>query len=74
MGYGTRALNLLSDFFEKKLLSMDDDAEMYIFMLSLVLVTISEEKESENLFLKNSMKSNLQHCNIWELHSDSLNN
>lgn len=28
MGYGTRALNLLSDFFEKKLLSMDDDAEI----------------------------------------------
>lgn len=53
---------------------MDDDAEMYIFMLFLVLVTISEGKESENLFLKNSMKSNLQHCNIWELHSDSLNN
>lgn len=74
MGYGTRALNLLSDFFEKKLLSMDDDAEMYIFMLFLVLVTISEGKESENLFLKNLMKSNRQHCNIWELHSDSLNN
>jgi len=33
MGYGSRALNLLSDFFEKKLLSMDDDAEMYISLL-----------------------------------------
>ena len=28
MGYGSRALSLLSDFFEKKLLSFDDDAEM----------------------------------------------
>jgi hypothetical protein len=28
MGYGSRALSLLSDFFEKKLLSLDDDAEM----------------------------------------------
>jgi len=26
MGYGTRALSLLSDFFEKKLLSLEDDA------------------------------------------------
>lgn len=28
MGYGSRALSLLSDFFEKKLLSLDDDVEI----------------------------------------------
>jgi N-acetyltransferase 10 len=28
MGYGSRSLNLLSDFFERKLLSLDDNAEM----------------------------------------------
>jgi len=28
MGYGSRSLNLLADFFERKLLSLDDNAEM----------------------------------------------
>lgn len=28
MGYGSRALSLLSDFFEKKLLTFEDDAEV----------------------------------------------